>query len=163
MTTRPAALPRLLRGLGADGRPLALADHTAVHGPLPPFGRHRPDAALAEEVRRSGLHGRGGAGFPTGRKLSSVGGLDARAAQGRRVVVVNGAEGEPLSQKDQVLLTRAPHLVLDGAAVAAQAVDANRVIVATKASCAGALHAALAERRARRLDRVPPEVAVLPE
>ena len=73
-------------------------------------------------VERSGLRGRGGGGFPTGRKLRAV-------AEGGRhpVVVANGAEGEPASQKDTALLRRAPHLVIDGATVAARAVGAEEI------------------------------------
>jgi NADH:ubiquinone oxidoreductase subunit F (NADH-binding) len=68
------------------------------------------------------VRGRGGAGFPFAIKL--------RAAAGRRpLVVVNGSEGEPASHKDSVLLTRAPHLVLDGAAVTARALGTREVHV----------------------------------
>ena len=73
-------------------------------------------------VERSGLRGRGGGGFPTGRKLRAV------ADGGRHpVVVANGAEGEPASCKDRALLQRAPHLVIDGATVAARAVGAEEI------------------------------------
>jgi NADH:ubiquinone oxidoreductase subunit F (NADH-binding) len=77
---------------------------------------------LAEEA---GLRGRGGAAFPVSRKLSAVG-----ARRGAKVVLANGAEGEPASKKDRVLLREAPHLVLDGVAVAAHAVGAEEAIVA---------------------------------
>ena len=73
-------------------------------------------------VERSGLRGRGGAGFPTGRKLRTV-------ADGSRhpIVVANGAEGEPASRKDRALMQHAPHLVIDGASVAARAVGAEEI------------------------------------
>jgi len=99
---------------------MTLARHQAIHGPLPRVPAHQ----LIEEVERSGLRGRGGADFPTARKL--------RAVAGRRrvgAVVVNGSETEPASAKDRLLLARLPHLVLDGAVLAAEAVGASRVIV----------------------------------
>jgi NADH:ubiquinone oxidoreductase subunit F (NADH-binding) len=95
-----------------------LQAHLHQHGQLPA----RPD--LVEMVTRAGLRGRGGAGFPTGTKLRAV-----AEARGRPVVVVNACEGEPISAKDHALLTASPHLVLDGAVLAAQAVEANEIIV----------------------------------
>ncbi len=91
-------------------------DHPA---PLPRLDT----AALVELAHAAGLTGRGGAGFPTARKLSSVSGH-------RPVVVGNAMEGEPLSHKDAVLLTRAPHLVLDGLALLGGALSARRTILA---------------------------------
>ena len=70
------------------------------------------------------------------------------------VVVANGAEGEPVSFKDKTLLRRAPHLVLDGAALAAAALGAREVVVAVDSSAReeiGAVSRALDERRDRRL------------
>jgi NADH:ubiquinone oxidoreductase subunit F (NADH-binding) len=99
---------------------VTLAAHTRIHGPLPDIPPHQ----LIEEVERSGLRGRGGADFPTARKLRAVAGR-------RRVgpVIVNGSETEPASAKDRLLLGRMPHLVLDGAVLAAGAVGASEVIV----------------------------------
>jgi NADH:ubiquinone oxidoreductase subunit F (NADH-binding) len=85
--------------------------------------------------------------------------------RGPRTVLVNAAEGEPLSAKDRVLCQLAPHLVLDGALAAARAIDARRVVVAVRGDAAGALDAlqrASAERRlSRRLRIVPVPVAYL--
>jgi NADH:ubiquinone oxidoreductase subunit F (NADH-binding) len=127
---------RLLDGLTRHG-PIPLDRHLAVHGPLPEAG---PD--LIGEVRRSGLVGRGGAGFPAAVKLAAV------AEGSRPVVVVNGTEGEVMSAKDRALLTRAPHLVLDGAAAAAAAVGARDVLVTAPAPARAVLAEALAERAA---------------
>jgi len=99
------------------GSLLADADR---QGPLPAGG---PDLIAALE--RSGLRGRGGASFPVGTKWRSVAGR----AGGGAVVLANGAEADPLNRKDQTLLSSRPHLVLDGAFLAAQTVGANQVIL----------------------------------
>jgi NADH:ubiquinone oxidoreductase subunit F (NADH-binding) len=81
------------------------------------------------------------------------------------VVVANGMESEPASHKDEVLLALAPHLVLDGAALAAVAVGANAVhlcLPRTRATQADQLTATVAERRRARLDPVPVKVHTLP-
>jgi NADH:ubiquinone oxidoreductase subunit F (NADH-binding) len=93
----------------------------------------------------SKLRGRGGAAFPTGRKWRSV-----AAAAGNPVVVVNVAEGEPASLKDRTLGALRPHLILDGAALAAESVAASRAIVyvgRAHASAREALRFAAKERR----------------
>lgn len=77
---------------------------------------------LIDAVTKAGLTGRGGAGFPTGVKMRAV-----AERRGPAVVVANGMESEPASSKDEALLARAPHLVLDGAAAAANAVGAPAV------------------------------------
>ena len=120
-TTDEASLPRLLAGAGS-GQALRLSDHEALHGRLP-----RRGSELVEAVHRAGLRGRGGAAFATAIKMQAV-------ASGRRapVVVVNGAEGEPESGKDRLLLSDLPHLVLDGAVLAAEAVGASEAIVCVK-------------------------------
>lgn len=84
----------------------------------------RDRSALLESVRDAGLRGRGGAAFPTARKLEAV-----RAGRTTPVVVANGAEGEPLSVKDRWLLRHRPHLVLDGVRIAAELVDTTRAHV----------------------------------
>ncbi|WP_406205092.1 SLBB domain-containing protein [Kitasatospora sp. NBC_01560] len=146
---------RLLDAWHTTGRPADLADHLERHGAAP-----RPGAALIAAVEEAGLTGRGGAGFPTGRKMRVV------AAQRRRAVVVaNGMESEPASRKDQTLLAVAPHLVLDGAVLAAEAVGADRVhlcVPRTRTHQLRELTAAIDERRAAGLDTVPMVLQELP-
>jgi NADH:ubiquinone oxidoreductase subunit F (NADH-binding) len=101
---------------------------------------------LVTSLDQAGLTGRGGAGFPTGRKVAAVTGRKA-------VVIGNGAEGEPLSFKDAVLLSRAPHLVLDGLALAADAVGARNVYMYVPAQLVSHVEAALHDRRAAHRDR----------
>ncbi len=137
---------RLLAGVHAD-RPLSLAEHEDLHGASPPAG-----PGLVDEVDRAGLRGRGGAGFPTAVKLRAV-----AAQRGPRTILVNGAEGEPMSAKDRVLLQSAPHLVLDGAMAAATAVGARSVVIAIPEDAAGtraALRGAIGERAASRRVRI---------
>ncbi|HQZ34021.1 MAG TPA: NADH-ubiquinone oxidoreductase-F iron-sulfur binding region domain-containing protein [Ilumatobacteraceae bacterium] len=80
----------------------------------------------------SGLRGRGGAGFPTGAKWQTV--LDYASTEVPTTVVINAAEGEPGTYKDRTLLQYNPFEVLEGAVIAALAVDATRIIVAVKRS-----------------------------
>jgi len=138
---------RLLRGLRVDGAPLTLTEHLAAHGMLPVSGHDL--VGLAEA---SGLLGRGGAGFPLGTKLRAA--RTASTSRRRPVVVVNAAESEPASRKDYVLVTRTPHLVLDGAAAAALAIGATQAVIwlhRGRPQMGAALEAAMAERVAARL------------
>lgn len=111
---RQHGLPRLL----ATEAGSSLGQHLEDWGPMT-----CPPRALIDEVARAGLRGRGGAGFPTATKM------DAVASRRRPTVVANGSEGEPASAKDKVLLKSAPHLVLDGATIAAQAVGAGEAFI----------------------------------
>jgi NADH:ubiquinone oxidoreductase subunit F (NADH-binding) len=136
---------RLLREARGDGRPVVLAEHRSRYRRAPAPGR-RPQRALIDLVAEAGLRGRGGAGFPTARKLEAV-----AARRGPRIVVANATEGEPASSKDRVLMSYAPHLVLDGAAVAAAAVGAAHIIVCIDRAdrrAVRALRSAIAERTA---------------
>jgi NADH:ubiquinone oxidoreductase subunit F (NADH-binding) len=138
----PSSLPRLLAGVASVDRPANLREHLAVYGQLPPARA----IDLLSRAEASGVRGLGGAGFPTGTKLRAV-----AAQRGRPVVVANGAEGEPVSGKDKVLVRYLPHLVLDGAAAAAQALGAREAIVAVSRSDReglDALSAAMSERKA---------------
>ena len=146
--------PRLLppAGQGAD-----LRAHVGLHGPVPYRGRA---SALIGEVRAAGLTGRGGAAFPVHRKLEAV----ASARAGRAIVVGNAAEGEPASHKDEALLFLAPHLVLDGLQLAAEAVGATRAVLYVRGDLRARTRLSdyLPERDAYRLDQVPVEVVWSP-
>jgi NADH:ubiquinone oxidoreductase subunit F (NADH-binding) len=77
------------------------------------------------------------------------------------VVVVNGSEGEPMSGKDRALMTRMPHLVIDGAIAAAGAVGARQVMVSAPPTAVAVLTAAVSERRVERR-RGQPRITVVP-
>lgn len=129
--------PRLL---APGNTPADLATHTQRYGPM---GYDDPERVL-RTVAESGLTGRGGAAFPTYRKLVAV------AEQGRRkgrapVVIANGAEGEPASRKDKTLLQLSPHLVLDGLQLAAHVTGAGEAYIAVEDGATW-LESALAQR-----------------
>ncbi len=105
-------------------------------------GRAGPEQLL-DRVRRSGLRGRGGGGFPTAEKLAAV----RRHGPGS-VVVVNGSETEPAAGKDDLLLRLRPHLVLDGLLAATRILGARRAfLIAHSAPALVAVEDALRERR----------------
>ncbi len=152
--------PRLLGGLSPDGEAVDLRTHRAAYAEPPISRRGRGDAAIIDAVEAAGLRGRGGAGFPTARKMRTVAGA-ARPP----VVLANGTEGEPASGKDAVLLSRLPHLVIDGALWAAAAVGADRVVIAVDRSngvAAEAVAHALAERERHEPSAVAIEVSWTP-
>jgi NADH:ubiquinone oxidoreductase subunit F (NADH-binding) len=137
---------RLLDGPPPSAGPESLAAHRGRLGALP-AGRDRPE--IIPTLEASGLLGRGGASFPVGRKWRTV----AERSAGRAVVLVNGAEGEPLSAKDRVLMALRPHLVLDGALLAARAVGAEEIVVYVGSAhtvARASIDRALAERSAER-------------
>ena len=138
----PMSLPRLL----ATAPDPSFVGHFRQWGQVPGGG-----PLLIDEVDRSGLRGRGGASFPTGRKLAAV------AEGSPTVVVANGTEAEPLSIKDKALLSAAPHLVLDGASIAAETVGADLAILCVERGATTTLRSlqrALAERRSAGADTV---------
>jgi NADH-quinone oxidoreductase subunit F len=122
-----AFTPRVL-----PSRPvLRLADYEQAGGGqgLEAATRLGPDGII-DEITASGLRGRGGAGFPTGRKWAAVSGNVSPVEP--TTVVVNGAEGEPGSFKDRAIMRTDPYRVLEGALIAAFALTADTVIVAVK-------------------------------
>ncbi len=87
-------------------------------------------ADVIEEVKASGLRGRGGSGFPTALKWEKVAGHRVPV----RYVVANGSEGEPGSHKDHFLISRSPHQILEGMIIAAYAVGASQAHLFVKES-----------------------------
>ena len=161
--TAPRGLPRLIPA-GAAADP-GLAAHLARLGPpahSPAGAAPQAGPAIIEAARAAGLTGRGGAAFPVHRKLSAVA---AAGRPGRAVAVANGAESEPASGKDRSLLWLAPHLVLDGLQLAAEAVAAGRAVlyVHRDPGLAAHLAAALAHRAAAGCDRIATEVVQAPD
>ena len=147
------------RVLVGPQRDASRAAHLRTHGPLDLPADEAGRERLVDDVEASGLLGRGGAGFPIGRKMRSVA---AGAATARPVVLANGCEGEPASHKDTLLMTHAPHLVLDGMQVAAAAVGADEAHLAVHRGSPAlrAVCRALGERAGT--DRTPVMVHELP-
>ncbi|GGL00545.1 NADH-quinone oxidoreductase subunit NuoF family protein [Mangrovihabitans endophyticus] len=135
--------PRITAGFDEFGR-LDLVAHQEVHGGFAALSSGEL-VGLADRIE---LRGRGGAGFPFARKVRAV--IDSCRRQDLPpVIVVNATEGEPPSWKDKAILTRGPHLILDGAALAAAALDAEEIVIGIADDGIGqaSLAAALAERR----------------
>jgi NADH:ubiquinone oxidoreductase subunit F (NADH-binding) len=113
-------MSRLLDGPALSAGAESLGSHTGRLGPLPATSRQFIDLLVQSRVS-----GRGGAGFAAGTKWQAV----AAHSRGDAVILVNGAEGEPLSKKDRLLMTTRPHLILDGAFIAARVLRARRVVL----------------------------------
>src|SRR4029453_19210920 len=102
---------------------------------------------LIKLVTDAGLRGRGGAGFPTGKKWQ----FTREAAEQPHYLVLNGGEDEPGSKKDRVLLENLPHLVIEGSILAAYAIGATKAYLYINANYAVAIKTittALAEAKA---------------
>jgi len=97
---------------------IAIGGYVALHNAL----TEMQPAQVVEEVTKSGLRGRGGAGFPTGLKWGTV----AKSPGAKKYVICNGDEGDPGAFMDRSVLESDPHLVLEGMAIAAFAVGADQ-------------------------------------
>jgi NADH-quinone oxidoreductase subunit F len=84
----------------------------------------QPDA-LIEEVKASNIRGRGGAGFPTGLKLSFI----PKDSPKPKYVVCNADESEPSTFKDREIIERLPHMLVEGCLIAAHAIGANHAFI----------------------------------
>lgn len=143
MKSRPATVTAPQRSRLRD-RPLVSAPvtHLLPDSPIPDLDAYRAaggcqglkkaldsdPADVVGEIRRSGLRGRGGAGFPTGIKWEGAATEDAD----HRYVVCNAAEGEPGTFKDRALIRYNPYQLLEGLAVAGHAVGAEDVFIGVK-------------------------------
>jgi NADH:ubiquinone oxidoreductase subunit F (NADH-binding) len=132
----PTGVDRLLTGAG--GAPTSHSGHLDRWGPLPAWrGRD-----FLDELEGSGLRGHGGSWFPVATKWRSI----RRSLLRGPVVVANGAESEPASGKDRILVERVPHLVLDGAEVAARTLGATQIYLHVPSASVPPLRRALDER-----------------
>ncbi len=105
---------------------------------------------VIEEVKASGLRGRGGAGFPTGRKWE----LAREAGSGEKYVIANADEGEPGTFKDRVIMENDPHKLLEGMAIAGYAIGADHGFIYLRAEypqVRAVLEEAISAARARGL------------
>ena len=80
-------------------------------------------AEIIDEIKKSGLRGRGGGGFPTGRKWASCAGAKGDA----HYIICNGDEGDPGAYMDRSLLEGNPHSIIEGMIIAAKAIGGNPV------------------------------------
>ena len=124
---------QLRRVLAQCGRidPAEIADALAAgaYRQLQAVLQRNDPAGVIELVRRSGLRGRGGAGYPTGLKWATV----AAMPGGEKVVVCNADEGDPGAFMDRTVLEGDPHTLLEGMAIAAHAVGADRGFIYVRA------------------------------
>ena len=115
---------RIVRANGGIVDPERIEDYIAIGGykALHHALTEMQPAQVVEEVTKSGLRGRGGAGFPTGLKWGTV----AKSAGAKKYIVCNGDEGDPGAFMDRSVLESYPHFVLEGMAIAAFAVGADQ-------------------------------------
>ena len=163
MSPNASSAPALQRVHQLLGHPTDLQGHLDAHGPLN-VARGRSNSwrhGLVTSIEDSGLTGRGGGAFPTSVKLAL-----AHSAGAGGIVLVNAMEGEPASSKDHLLLTRAAHLVLDGAQYLATLCDSDRIVVcvpAGRVALTSAVRDAILERRRHRYVRVREEIVNPPD
>ncbi len=105
---------------------------------------HQSPASIVDEIEAAGLQGRGGAGFPVGRKWRFV----AQADRSPKYVVCNADESEPLIFKDRVLIDTNPHQLLEGIALAGYAAGASEAFIYIRGE-----YAAQADRLERALQQ----------
>jgi NADH-quinone oxidoreductase subunit F len=115
---------------GADERDISKLDEYRAIGGYDALERARGMApeAVIEQISEASLRGRGGAGFPMGRKLSLVPAADKRNG-GPAYVVANADESEPGAFKDREIMRLAPHRFVEGCLIAAHAIQSQNVFI----------------------------------
>ena len=149
----PTGVDRLLAGM--EGTPTSFSGHLERWGPLPSSSGR----SFLDELEQSGLRGRGGSWFPAATKWRSI----RRSVLRAPVVVANGAESEPASGKDRILLERVPHLVLDGAVIAARTLGASQIYLHVPSASVPSTRRALDERAELARDGCTFEIVVAPD
>jgi NADH-quinone oxidoreductase subunit F len=112
---------------GADERDLTKLEEYSAIGGYAALGKARAmtPAALIEEMQKANLRGRGGAGFPIGRKASLI----PRDSPKPKYVVVNADESEPGAFKDRLVMDQVPHRLIEGGLIAAHAIESKDVFI----------------------------------
>jgi NADH-quinone oxidoreductase subunit F len=132
--------------LDFEGERTDIADYEAAGGYNTALAQAgRPFDEFVQELKDSGLRGRGGAGFPTGMKVSFIG-------KGRRFLVVNADESEPGTFKDRELMLRNPHALIEGCIMLCNAINSRSTYIFIRgeyATEAERLNAAIAQAYAR--------------
>lgn len=132
----------------------ALLDHGLVPGEALAAAMERGPQGLIDEVKSSGLRGRGGAGFSTGMKWEFCRNAPGSGEKPAHYVVCNADEGEPGTFKDRVLLTSYADLVFEGMTLAGYAIGAKKGLMYLRGEyryMKDPLEAVLARRRSARL------------
>jgi len=121
-----AAAPELLLA-GAEERDLTRLDEYRAVGGYEALARARgmTPAAVVQEITDATLRGRGGAGFPMGRKASLI----DRKSPKPKYVVVNADESEPGAFKDREIMARTPHRLIEGCLITAHAIESKAVFI----------------------------------
>ena len=107
-----------------DNHTFAVYSKNGGYGTLKKLFAMKPDDVI-EEVKKSGLRGRGGAGFPTGMKWSFI----PKSNDKPKYLCVNADEGEPGTFKDRLILERDPHALIEGIVICCYAVGIKNAYI----------------------------------
>jgi NADH-quinone oxidoreductase subunit F len=116
---------RLVLGPNESIEPTRFEDYVAAGGysALAKALSSMTPAAVIEEMKKSGLRGRGGAGYPAGRKWESA--AKAASPDGVRYVICNADEGDPGAYMDRAVLEANPHSVIEGMVIGSYAISSH--------------------------------------